>query len=325
MRMLEDTSRVPPLAIDEGLFAPVNGETQWLTLRGADLANPPLLILTGPGAAFSGLAPYFAPWEAAFTLVQWDQPHAGATYGRHGAPAAYDFARLTRDAAAVVEFALARLGARKLIVLGVSGGSVIGLNLAKARPDLIGAYVGTGQIVHWAQQEAQSYAIVLARAHAAGDAEAIAALGAIGPPPWTDIAADAVKGQYANAPTPTEAAAFAQLARVMAGAPPGGAYRAHETPPHDVRAVATNAFARLKPELAAFDARSLGLDFEVPMIFLQGADDAHLPTHDVAAYAADLRAPAKHFEALPGAGHSAVFLRELFLERLSGALKRLAA
>ena len=106
--------------IEDGWFADVNGEAQWVTAHGVDRAAPPLLILTGPGAAFSRLTPFFAPWEAAFTLVQWDQPGAGATFARNGeTPLSLD--RLVADAEVVAETALARLGAPRLIVLGISG------------------------------------------------------------------------------------------------------------------------------------------------------------------------------------------------------------
>jgi pimeloyl-ACP methyl ester carboxylesterase len=69
-------------SIDEGLFLPVGGIDQWVTIRGADRANPALLVIPGAGAGFSAMAPLFAPWEARFTVVQWDQPGAGATAAR---------------------------------------------------------------------------------------------------------------------------------------------------------------------------------------------------------------------------------------------------
>ena len=39
--------------IDEGAFVPIDGVPQWVTIRGRDRANPALVIVTGPGAAFS--------------------------------------------------------------------------------------------------------------------------------------------------------------------------------------------------------------------------------------------------------------------------------
>jgi len=94
----------PHAAIDDGFFAWVRGVEQWITLRGADVGNPVLLILPGPGGAFSRLAAFFAAWEADFTLVQWDQPGGGATYARNG-EMALTLDRLAADAAAVAEIA----------------------------------------------------------------------------------------------------------------------------------------------------------------------------------------------------------------------------
>jgi len=312
-------ARGPARAIDDGAFIDVRGEPQWVALRGDDIANPPLMILPGPGVALSGLAPWFAPWEARFTLVHWDPPFAGATYGRHGAPADYGLERLTLDAAAVAEHALARLGHERLLVLGSSGGSVVGLMLARRRPDLLAAVVATGPIVHWARQEAECYRMILARARKAGDAAAVAALEQFGPPPWADLAADTLKGELANAPTPLEAAAFAELGQVMAAAPAGGAWRAHGQAAHDVREVATAAFSRIKPELAAFDAWTLG-DFETPLIFLPGAEDLHMPTTQTEAFSRHVGAPRVVFQTIPGAGHASLFLRGPLLEQMLTAL-----
>ena len=309
----------PARAIDDGFFASIRGEAQWITLRGADRANPALLMLTGPGAAFSRMAPFFATWEVAFTLVQWDQPGAGATYARNGeAPLSLD--RLAADAAAVAEIALARLGAAKLIVLGVSGGSIIGLKLAKARPDLAAAFVGTGQIVHWARQQALGYGRALKAAQTLGDAAAVADLERIGPPPYPDVATELVFSQRANTMTEAERAAFASLdagaAAALATPPPGASWVPADLPLPDGRARGLAGYLALRDEIAAFDARALGLAFATPLIFQQGALDHYTPTTEVTAYAAAISAPAVKVIEVPGGGHSAVFLRERFLALL---------
>jgi pimeloyl-ACP methyl ester carboxylesterase len=306
-------------AIDEGFFADVRGEEQWITLRGADRANPPLLFLTGPGAAFSRMAPFFAPWEGSFTLVQWDQPGAGATFARNGAaPLSLD--RLTADAEAVAEIALARLGAPKLIMLGISGGSILGLKLAKARPDFVAAFVGTGQIVHWGRQQALGYSLALEAARARGDAAAVAALEQIGAPPHADIAAEMVFSLHANSLTPAEQAAFASLdpevASSLAVPPPDARWVPSDLTLPEGRARGLAAYLALRDEIAAFDAWTLGPAFEVPLVFLQGDLDHYTPTAEVAAYAAGLDTPTVKIVDVPGGGHSAVFLRETFLALL---------
>jgi pimeloyl-ACP methyl ester carboxylesterase len=180
--------------------------------------------------------------------------------------------------------------------------------------------VGNGQIVSWARQEALCYATILARARAAGDAKAIAELERIGPPPWRDLACVATKSKYANAMTPVEQAFFASLGAVaMAamGPPPADAtYVPKGLAPVDSMALSMATFAKLWPETSAFDARALGLDFELPMFFFQGELDAHMVTSEVQAYAAEIRAPRKALELIKGAGHMSTFLRDDLLALL---------
>jgi pimeloyl-ACP methyl ester carboxylesterase len=314
------------MSIDEGLFVTIGGLDQWVTIRGRDANNPVLLLISGPGAAFSSMARFFAPWERDFTLVQWDQPGAGATHAKNDdvgtGPLSVD--RLVRDGLEIGEFVSRRVHAGKIAVLGISGGSIIALTMMKQRPTSFFAYVGTGQIVDWARQEALSYALILARARAAGDAPAIAELEAIGAPPYADVTADAIKAKYANALTPAEQIAVAALMD-PANAPTADArYVPRGLPAQDVRAVALAAYTKMRGEIVAFDARRLGPDFAVPMFFFQGDHDAFTVTSDVEAYAAEIRAPKKAFALIEGGGHSAVFMRDEFLGLLTRFVRPLA-
>jgi pimeloyl-ACP methyl ester carboxylesterase len=283
--------------------------------------------LHGTGFALSGLAPFFAPWETDFTLVQWDQPGAGATYARNGASgmAAVTMDAIVRDGIAVTEFVRQRLGADKLVILALSGGTIIGLKMVKARPELFAAYVGSGQVVHWARQEALCYQMILKRARATGDTTAIAELEQIGAPPYTEVASVAVKAKYANALTPAEQAELSALMAAMKGPSSEVAYIAKGLPRFDARAVSMATFEKLMAEFADFDARLLGLKFDVPMFFFQGAHDLHLPTSEVEAYAAEIEAPKKMIALLEQGGHSAYFLREESLRLLNRHVRPLAA
>jgi pimeloyl-ACP methyl ester carboxylesterase len=309
--------------IDEGLFADVHGVAQWITLRGDRRDNPVLLIIPGPGAGFSAMAPYFETWERDYTLVQWDQPRAGFTLAKHGAAEKqpYTFERLARDGIAVAEIICRRLDVPKLIVLGFSGGTITALTLVKQRPELFSAYVGSGQIVDWARQDAESYRLLLAHARANDDTAALAELTAIGPPPYKDTATDAIKSKYAGAPTAAEQRVMSALFPIVFGrimSPPHDAhYLAKGLVLSDMRAAATAAYDAVREPLITFDARRLGLDFEVPMFFLQGTEDLMTVSSDVREYVNDLRAPHKELVFIEGGGHSAVFLRDAFLNALN--------
>jgi pimeloyl-ACP methyl ester carboxylesterase len=309
--------------IDAGVFVDVHGVEQWLTLRGERRDNPVLLMIPGPGAGFSAMAPYFESWERDFTLAQWDQPRAGFTLAKHGAADTqpYTYERLARDGIAVAEIICRRLGVPKLIVLGLSAGTIVALNLVKQRPDLFSAYVGSGQVVDWARQDAESYRLLLARARTSNDAAALAELEAIGPPPYKDTATDAIKSKYSGAPTADEQRVMAALFPVVFGrilSPPHDAsYLAKGLVLSDMRAAATAAYDAVRDALVSFDARRLGLEFDVPMVFLQGAEDLMTVNPDVRDYVNELRAPHKELVLIEGGGHSVVFLRDVFLDKLN--------
>jgi pimeloyl-ACP methyl ester carboxylesterase len=193
--------------------------------------------------------------------------------------------------------------------------------LARRRPDLLSAYVGTGQFVDWARQDALSYRAVLDQARALGDAEAVAELERLGPPPWPDAADDAVVSRRSGALTPGEQAAFAAALPAIQNPPPGARYIAPTPSPADPRARALAAYALLRDELKAFDARALGTEFQIPMLFVQGDLDVYSVTSVVMDYAAAITAPRKATALIEGGGHSCVFMVEPFGARLRDFFK----
>ena len=180
----------PAQRVEEGRFVPIGGIPQWITIRGDGCGNPIVLVLHGgPGNTLSPFADQlFGSWEKQFTVVQWDQRGAGRTYGRNppapGVTLTLD--RMTADGVAVVEYLRQRLGPPKVILMGGSWGSILGVHMVKSRPDLFRAYVGFAQIVSYRENQPTSYAKVEAAARAAGDEALVAALDAIGAPPWKD-------------------------------------------------------------------------------------------------------------------------------------------
>ena len=129
-----------PNKIEEGQFVQIGKLAQWIQIRGENRDNPVLLVLHGgPGIAFSALTPIFRMWEQSFTIVQWDQPGAGKTASRNGKAKNNDaltIEGMVQDGIQVAEWILHHLQQRKLILLGVSWGTVLGTTMVKRRPDL---------------------------------------------------------------------------------------------------------------------------------------------------------------------------------------------
>ncbi len=92
----------------------------------------------------------------------------------------------------------------------------------------------------------------------------------------------------------------------------------------DQRANALAAFAAMRGEIVAFDARRLGRSFRVPMFFFQGERDLYTTTDEVRDYAASIDAPQKMLALVPNAGHSAFLLSDALLELLLAHVRPLA-
>ncbi len=249
------------------MFIKINGLEQWLSLHGADRSRPTLLMINGAGLALSRMAAFFEPWETSFRIAHWDQPAAGATLERNGeeVTGAVTFARLTNDGIAVAEALRDEFGIDALIPVGISGGSIVGLEMVKARPDLFRAYVGTGQIVLGTDVTESTEGLVL---------------------------------------TPAEQAALRSMPR------DGG----------DQRVQATRMYEQMRDAMSTFDARALGVEYQVPMLFIQGALDRYTPTSRVAEFERVIVAPRKRIVVIDGGGHAVVFMRDEFLRALRESL-----
>ena len=73
-------------------------------------------------------------------------------------------------------------GDGRIVLLGHSWGSAVGVLAVRERPDLYSAYVGVGQLVEGRRNEELSYEWVLAEAERRGDEKALAELQRISPP-----------------------------------------------------------------------------------------------------------------------------------------------
>ena len=121
-----------------------------------------------------------------FTVVQWDQRGAGRTFGRNGAAAASTITieRMVQDGVELAELLSKRLQKDKIVLVGHSWGSILGVFMAKARPELFYAFVGTGQVADPARNYAVAYAALVEWASREGNSRALQDLNEIGPPPY---------------------------------------------------------------------------------------------------------------------------------------------
>src|SRR5438067_2891415 len=189
-RNARDYAITAPNSIDEGRYVEIGGIEQWITIRGEDRKNPVLLFLHGgPGDATNpwGYAG-FRNWLKYFTVVQWDQRGAGRTFGRNAAATASSITieRMVQDGVELSELLSKRLQKDKIVLVGHSWGSTLGVFMAKARPELFYAFVGTGQVADPTRNYAVAHAALVERASREGNTRALQELNEVGPPPYKD-------------------------------------------------------------------------------------------------------------------------------------------
>jgi pimeloyl-ACP methyl ester carboxylesterase len=322
-RNRRDYAITSPNGMDEATFVEIGGIEQFITIRGEDRNNPVLLFLHGgPGDATNpwGYAG-FRLWVKHFTVIQWDQRGAGRTLGknRSAPPQAITVNRLVQDGVELAEWLRTSLRKDKIILVGHSWGSTLGLLMAKAKPDLFYAFVGTGQVADPAQNYAVAYADLLKKAEALGEQRAIRELREVGPPPYSDRRGYGVQRKWSNLFEGADYFISSMLGLALSA--PGYTLRDVE----DWFDGQSLSAERLVPETSKLEARVLGGDYALPVFVIQGAEDFTTPTSLANSFVNSIRAPAKAFVPIEGGGHFAVFMKPgAFVDQLVSRVLPLA-
>ncbi len=312
----------PAKGIDEGQFVQIGGIAQWVQIRGEDRNNPVILWLNGgPGFSTIPSTLLYRDWERQFTVVMWDQRGEGRTFDRSGPAVASSMtiAQMTRDGIAVAQYLRAHLHKDKIILLGHSWGSLLGVHMVQARPDLFSVYVGTGQIVNLERDAEAAYPLLLAQARVLGNKDAVEELTAAGPPPYP---AQGLKKwawvKWANALDPrtettrlTPAMVWSLLRGILSGGglPPGAVFSQQA----------------MWEEILRDDLGKSARRFAVPIVVIQGTQDRLTVPAVTRAYFDDIQAPAKRFVPIEGGGHLAIFSsRKAFLRILLAQVRPFA-
>jgi len=307
-----------PGAVCEAGFVRIGGIEQWVTVRGHDRANPPLLLLHGgPGAPFTPFNPRLRPWEERFTVVQWDQRGGGRTF-IHAGDQQPDLSLelLVTDAIELAEVVHTRFG-QQILLVGSSLGSLIGAIVASRRPDLFSAFVAANLFA--ADSAAEGWRAVRAHAVASGDVRGVAELDALGPDPreWTPGQAEDVNKRAIKATPEVPDMVYDLILPALMYDPTLSL--------SDIGAInrgMQRSLATLQPEYSRFDFDALGWAYEIPYVVVHGAADLISPVVAARRHWERIVAPDKAFIEVEGAGHLVEFVD---VERFRDELEKAAA
>ncbi len=249
-------------------------------------------------------------------MVEWDQRGAGRTYGKTGPSIepTMTMERMSEDGIEVAQYLAHHLGKSKIILTGGSWGSVLGVYMVHARPDLFYAFVGQSVLVNFQKDLSASYARVLQLAEAANDSATVEALKTIGPPPWKTLlpqwrvyrmAEQAYQAKLVTAPGPRM-----QISATYAGAAERKQYSDaedfsmfHFWAGRQPKSAADSKRLALSGPLTKVDLSALGTTFKIPIYFIDGDSDLTAAPDLAKSYFDSIKAPEKQFYTLPGTGH----------------------
>ena len=323
-RIVDENGNTPEGSIAELKRLELNGRKQWISLRGRDKNAPVLLFLAGGpgGTQMAAVRHELAEMEKHFVIVNWDQPGSGKSY----------YAEKTKnitvetyiqDGFALTEYLKERFSQKKIYLMGESWGSALGIFLIHKYPGSYHAFIGTGQMVDFAETERMDYAKALEIAQSKGDTALIKRLMANGTPPY-----------YGKDVTWKSAAYLNYLSAYMANNPeihnPGyNTLRDIGSPEYGMldkinffRGI-INTYNHVYQQLYTIDMRKDYAKLNVPVYFFLGRHDVNAPVVLAEEYMNVLDAPDKGIVWFEHSGHSpwinetAKFVREVlscFLE-----------
>jgi proline iminopeptidase len=162
----------------------IGGVQQWVSVRGEDPSAPVLLFLHGGpgGSEYGPRRKYLRALERRWRVVDWEQRGAGRSFRGDEDATVLTLDRLVLDGVELVEWICNELAVERVVLVGHSFGTVLGVLMSQKAAGRIGAYVGAAQVVQWAVQEELGYDWALAEARRQGKARAFDALERLGRP-----------------------------------------------------------------------------------------------------------------------------------------------
>ena len=283
----------------------LGGAEEWMTIRGKDSRNPVLLFLAGgPGGTQLVTARRaLTRLEDRFVVVNWDQPGAGKSFD------AIDRSKLTpdryvTDAHELVLNLRQRFGKEKIYVLGESWGSALGIMVVQRYPELFQAFIGTGQMVAFLENDRICYDFALRLAQERGDTNQVEKLKQQGPPPyygkdvlWKSAAYLSETFDYMNKNPAIANPGFNTLQDLA-----GSEYGLYDKL-NFVRGL-LDTFGVVYPQLWDVDFRKQATRLEVPVYFLIGRHDVNAPPKLTEEYFNLLTAPRKELIWFENSGHN---------------------
>ncbi len=325
-----------PIVGDDGDPAPgsvaeltklsVGGTRQGVMIRGRDKSLPVLLFLAGgPGGSELGaMRNHLAELEDHFVVATWDQRGAGRSYPAIDPTSELTVERSVSDTIEVSEQLRERFGQQKIVLMGQSWGTLLGVLAVQRRPDLYSVWVGTGQMASAKETDRIFYRDTLAWAESQGREDVVKKLKEIGPPPYENILNYEPALAYEHDVYPYDRSGNSE----GLGGFSENVFAAEYSMVERIRNLGAfiDTFSVLYPRIQQLDLRRTAKQLDVPVVLIQGEHEAAGRADLAEQWFEQLKAPAKQLLTIDHSGHRPLFERpDEFVDQLLRAIKELDA
>ncbi len=305
---LDENGNVIAGSIAEKVFIDVNGVRQGMFIKGKDATRPVLLYVHGGMPDYFLTRKYPSGMDELFTVVWWEQRGSGISYASDIPRETLTIEQLIADAFTVTDYLRVRFKQEKIFLMGHSGGSFIGIQVAARAPERFHAYIGVAQVSYQLESERMAYDYMLEAYRARGN---------------TSMVKQLESAPVTNEGVPTAYVAIRDKAMHELGVGtmhemrslvfglvvPSFAFREY-TLREKInlwRGKAGSGISVVWDEIVATDLRTTVPELAIPVYFLEGKWDYTCNAQLARSYFDALKAPAKGFYTFDRSAHSPMF------------------
>ena len=148
-------------SISEKVYININGVEQGMFIKSIDSTKPVLLFLHGGMPVYFLTKQYPTGLEDIFTVVWWEQRGFGLSYNPKNPSGSVTLDQMISDTKEVTNYLRKRFEKEKIYLMGHSGGTFIGINVAAQAPELYHAYIGVAQMSNQLESERLAYEYIV--------------------------------------------------------------------------------------------------------------------------------------------------------------------
>lgn len=287
-------------------YTRINGIEHYLLHYKTEKEAPVLIFIHGgPGQSESMMAYIVEEYASRnYNIVYYDQRGAGKTYLKNK-KAKPNTEILKQDLLELVLYVKKAYQKDKVGIIGHSWGSVLGSMFAIEHPEHTLCYIGCGQVINLIENERVGYNKLKEAIEQSGNKSDKKKLGKIGEYPPTDTfdmitlrkmgKVRSLQGKYQLAMNFDKS-----MIKMFMNSPIMGI--------KDIFPFITGMMVNMQvmKELMAFDLRSIGTAYQVPVYYVLGENDQQTPVELSSAYYNEITAPDKKRYLIKNAGHAAM-------------------